>query len=243
MVSPAYSELSVDSTATTSARAISESCPSIAPTEAETTHRMNFNMVPSHFRQESSLLYKHMYLILSPPCCLEALREVALLMHKMMTMSIVRTLWIIYRQSGTGELPSPVTTYRGDRRVWPLEVQSLTKERVESSNDEDNNDDACLRLVEHCLQDLSEQHQQCQYELSVKTRVVHGYTRIIEYALEKFVKQGLESLHVDIDRRRASVRYQYNDTLLKRAYLAENPNESQVSFSSQSIPDFHRVTL
>jgi hypothetical protein len=242
MVSPAHSELSVDLKVTTSARAISESGHSIAPAEAETSHRMNFDMVPSYLRQESSLLYKHMYLILSPPCCLEALREVALLMHKMMTMSIVRTLWIIYRQSGTGELPSPVTAYRGDRRVWPLEVQSLTKERVESSNDEDN-DDACLRLVEHCLHDLSEQHQQCQYELSVKTRVVHGYTRIIEYALEKFVKQELESLHVDIDRRRASVRYHYNDTLLERAYLAENPNESQVRFSSRSVPCLLHVTL
>jgi hypothetical protein len=113
----------------------------------------------------------------------------------------------------------------------------LTEQIFEPSVDEDA--DACLRFVEHCLNDLSEQHQQCQCQLSIQTQAVHGYTRIIEYALEKFVKQGLESLHVDIDRQIASIRYQDNDTLLQRAYLAENPDHSQVSVS-RSFHDFLR---
>jgi len=150
----------------------------------------------------------------------------ALLMHKRMTMTIVHALWIVYRQSGTGELPSPVSAYRGDRRVWPPEVQSLTKQFVEPSV---NEDDTCLRYVEHVLNDLNEQHQQCQCQLSTKAQTVLGYTRIIEYALEKFVQQGLESFHVDMDRQMASIRYQYEDTLLQRAYLAESTHHSQVS--------------
>ena len=175
-----------------------------------------------------------MQLIMPPNSSLEALREVALVMHKTMTLTIVHALWIVYRKSGIGELPLPVSAYRGDCRVWPLEVQSLTKQHVELSVD----DDACLRLVEHCLNDLREQHEQCQCELPIKAQAVPGYTRIIEYALEKFVKQGLESLRIDIDRQIASVRYQYTDTLLQRAYLATKPDYCQVSEPSHYCHGF-----
>ena len=95
-----------------------------------------------------------------------------------------------------------------------------------------------VRLVEQCLNDLREQHEQHQCELPIKTRAVPGYTRIIEYALEKFVKQGLESLRVDIDRQIASVRYGYTDTLLQRAYLATKPNYCQVSEPSHYCHGF-----
>ena len=202
---------------------------------AETTHRMNFESVPHHLCRENPLLSRHMQLIMPPNRSLEALREVALLMHKTMTMTIVHALWIVYRQSGMGELPLPMSAYRGDCRVWPLEVQSLTKQLVEPSIDDD---DACLRFVEHCLNDLREQHEQCQCELPIKTQAVLGYTRIIEYALEKFVKQGLASLHVEIDRQIASVRYRYSDTILQRAYLATKPDYSQVSGSSHYFQGF-----
>ena len=195
---------------------------------------MNFDSVPHHLCRENPLLSRHMQLIMPPNSSLEALREVALVMHKTMTITIVHALWIVYRKSGIGELPLPVSAYRGDCRVWPPEVQSLTKQLVEPSID----DDACLSFVEHCLNDLSEQHEQCQCELPLKAQAVPGYTRIIEYALEKFVKQGLASLHVEIDRQIASVRYRYSDTILQRAYLATKPDYCQVSSSSDHFHGF-----
>ena len=201
---------------------------------AETSHRMNFDSVPHHLCEGNPLLSRHMQLIMPPNSSLEALREVALVMHKTMTITIVQALWIAYRKSGIGELPLPVSAYRGDCRVWPPEVRSLTKQLVEPSID----DDACLRFVEHCLNDLSEQHAQCQCELPIKAQAVPGYTRIIEYALEKFVKQGLASLHVDIDRQIASVRYRYSDTILQRAYFATKPDDCQVRGSSHHFHGF-----
>ena len=201
----------------------------------ETTQRMNFDSVPHHLCRGNPLLSRHMQLIIPSNSSLEALREVALVMHKTMTMTIVHALWVVYRKSGTGELPLPVSAYRGDCRVWPPEVRSLAKQLVEPSIDDD---DACLRFVEHCLNDLREQHEQHQCELPIKTRAVPGYTRIIESALEKFVKQGLASLQVDIDGQIASVRYRYNDTILQRAYLVTNPDYSQVSGSSHYFQGF-----
>ena len=198
----------------------------VGASEAETSHRMNFDSVPHYLCRGNRLLSRHVQLIIPPNSSLEALREVALIMHKTMTMTIVRALWIVYRKSGMGELPLPVSAYRGDCRVWPPEVRSLTKQLVEPSIDDD---DACLRFVEHCLNDLREQHERCQCELPIRTQAVPGYTRIIEYALEKFVKQGLASLDVEIDRQIASVRYRYSDTILQRAYLATNPDYCQVS--------------
>ena len=200
----------------------------------EITHRMNLDSVPHHLCQGNPLLSAYMQLIMPPNSSLEALREVALVMHKTMTITLVHALWIVYRKSGTGELPSPVSAYRGDCRVWPLEVQSLTKQLVEPSID----DDACLRCVEHCLNDLREQQERCQRELPIKTQAVPGYTRIIEYALEKFVKQGLASMRVDIDRQIASVRYRYSDAILQRAYLATKPDYCQVSLSSDHFHGF-----
>ena len=179
--------------------------------------RMNFDIVPPSLRRSNPLFANHMQTILPSSSRLKALRQVALLVHKMMTIDMVHELWIVYRKSGTGELPSPVSAYRGDLQVWITEVPSLTPQ-----------------LVAHCLNDLSEQHQQCQRELSAKTQAMPGYTRIIEYTLAKFVKQGLKSFRMDIDRQIASVRYQYNDAILQRAYLAAKPNDHQVSLSSRS---------
>jgi hypothetical protein len=188
---------------------------------------MNFDSVTHYLRQDNPRLARHMQLILPATCSLEALREMAVLMHQRMTVTSVHALWIVYRQSGTGELPSTVlSAYRGDRRVWPLAVQSLMKQWAEPSVDEEG---TCLRFVEHVLHHLHEQEQQWQWQLSTKAQTVSGYTRIIEYALEKFVKQGLESFHVEMDRQMASIRYEYNDTLLQRAYLAESTDHSQVS--------------
>ena len=187
---------------------------------------MNFDSVPHYLRQDNPRLARHIQLILPATCSLEALREMAVLMHQRMTVTSVHALWIVYRQSGTGDLPSTVSAYRGDRRVWPLAVQSLMKQWAEPFVDEES---TCLRYVEHVLHDLNEQEQQCQWQLSTQARTVSGYTRIIEYALEKFVQQELESFHVDMDRQMASIRYQYNDTLLQRAYLAECTHPSQVS--------------
>lgn len=192
-------------------------------------HRIDFNTIPDYFSQRNAVFAKHMQIILPPASSLEAFREIGLLMHKIMTTNIVHALWIVYRKSGTGELPSSVTAYRGDRRVWPMEVQSLVKEYANLSVDDH---DACQQVVHRYLYDLKMQNQQWQRELRIKILTVPGYTRIIEYALERFVKQELQPLHIDIDQRIASVQYRYADEILQRAYLAENPNDKQVSMFS-----------
>ena len=192
-------------------------------------HGMDFDVVPDYLCQTNPLFTTQMKILLPPTSNLQAFREIAILMHKMMTIGAVHGLWVIYRKSGTGELPSPVSAYRGDRTVWPVEVKSLTKQHVETLVD---NVDPCLRFVDQCLCDMKEKNRRCERELMTKAKVLPEYTRIIEYAMEKFVKEHLQSLSIDIDQQMATVQYQYTDEILQRAYLAENPNDSEVSFFS-----------
>ena len=133
--------------------------------------------------------------------------------------------------------------YRGDRRVWPLAVQSLMKQQcTEPTVDAEG---ACLCFVENILHDLHEQEQHCQWQLLTRAQTVSGYTRILDFALQKFVQQGLELFRVDMDRQMASIRYHYNETLLQHAYLAEctDPSQVRVSFSRCSTDDCTQSTI
>ena len=205
---------------------IGHNAPRAEAASSSTRHRMDFDTVPDYLGQTNPLFATHMQTILPPANSLETFREVAILMHKMMTINIVHALWLVYRTSGIGALPSPLSSYRGDRNVWPTEVQSLADQRIDPSVDKN---DAYLRFVEECLNDLSEQNQQCQRDLRTKTQDLRGYTRTIEHALETFVRQGLQTLKIDMDWQISFVRYHYIDELMRRAYLAENPNDHQVS--------------
>jgi hypothetical protein len=62
----------------------------------------------------------------------------------------------------------------------------------------------------------------------MKTSRLIDYTCSLKYIIEEFVQQGLQSLRTEIDQQIALVQYDYTDSLLKRAYLAQNPNENQV---------------
>jgi hypothetical protein len=153
-----------------------------------------------------------------------------------MSIAIVHSLWIVYQKSGMGNLPSttlPPPTNQIDRNIWPREVQSLMKQQ--SQVQYTNADDACLTFVNHCLQKLDDQSEQYRHELNVKTSRLCGYTRSMEYTIEKFIKQNLECIRIETDQQIALVQYYYTDQILERAYLSQNPNENQVNLLKSFI--------
>ena len=147
---------------------------------------------------------------------LDDLRAIAILMYRLLAIDLVRSLWIVYRQSGTGNLPSNLPGHPNvDTRIWPVEVQA-------------NMHDDPLAFVNRCLHTLDVRSEAYRSELRTKTGRWTSYTRSLECSLEQFVQHGLGPLRLEIDRHIAVVHYHHADGCLKRAYQAQKPNQSQV---------------
>ncbi|CAF1525959.1 unnamed protein product [Rotaria sordida] len=49
----------------------------------------------------------------------------------------------------------------------------------------------------------------------------------MEYTIEKFVQQGLQSLHIEINEHIATVQYHYTNIIFQQTYFAQNSNTNQ----------------
>ncbi|CAF1429963.1 unnamed protein product [Rotaria sordida] len=119
---------------------------------------------------------------------LDELRDIAILMHKIMSIDIVQSLWIVYRKYGMEEIQSKRPINVSDAKFWPKEVSSLMKKL---KNDNIIDESSCLIFANQCLQELYNKKEHYRHELNVKTTRLSGYNFSMEYTIEKFVQQGL----------------------------------------------------
>lgn len=203
---------------------------------------IDFDSVPDYLSQTNPCLEKKISCILPSTITLEQARDIAILMHKIICIEIVQSLWITYQKSGTGNLSSKQSDHQYPTKFWPYAVRShVTQSYMQNPNDISEDHEACLTLVNHCLQQLTRKNDQYRHELNVQTSRLTDYTRSLEFIMEKFVEQGVRSLRTATDHQIKLVQYFYTDQLLENAYLAQNPNEYQVS--SFSIHFFSNVKL
>jgi hypothetical protein len=199
---------------------------------------IDFETIPDYLSRQNQAFENKIHSIRPPTIQLEELREIAILIYKIMFLEIVKSLWIVYRTSGmggggggSGNLPSIILQINQlNMEIWPPEVQSYMK--LFKFNQNINEDNPCLSFVNHCLYQLDDQSKEYHHQLNVKTSRLVDYTRSLEYVIEKFVQQGLQPLRIETDQQIALVQYHYTDGLLKRAYLAQNPTENQVRLVS-----------
>lgn len=189
---------------------------------------MDFDSIPDYLCHSNPGLENKIKCILPTTIKLEELRDIAILMHKMMSIGIIQSLWIMYQKSGTGNLPVTLSigTNQINRKIWPKQVLALVKRSHTIYADEDN---ACLMFVNYCLNDLNEKSNQYRHELNIKTSRLHNYTRSLEHNIEKFVEKNLQSLRMEMDEQIALIQYHYTDQIFYRVYLAQNPKENQVN--------------
>jgi hypothetical protein len=117
---------------------------------------------------------------------LQEFRYVAILMHKIILLDIIHSLWITYRKSGMGDLPSMLQANHSNTNVWPTEVQSLIKQKqIQNINE----DEACLMFVNNCLQKLNDKNQEYRKELHFRTSRLRNYTPRIQQTMEKYIEQ------------------------------------------------------
>ncbi|CAF1344517.1 unnamed protein product [Adineta steineri] len=194
--------------------------------QKQTMTGIDFDLIPDYLCQTNQSFKRKVHSILPSTMNLEDLRAIAILIHKIFSIEIIYSLWIVYRKSGMGELQSTFQTNQIGTKVWPKDVRS----RIKTSQIQyiDDDDDACLTLVNSCLHDLNTKNNQYRRELIVKTSRLPGYNRSIEHIIEKFVQQRLHSLRIEIDQEIALVQYYYTDQILKRTYLDQKPNENQM---------------
>lgn len=165
---------------------------------------------------------------------LEDLRNVAILMHQILSIELIESLWIVYKKMGVGQLVCAIPLSISDtinRKIWPKEVQSYVKQSSMSTTTStaDNEYDACLMVVNSCLDELTNKSYHYRKKLNDLTSRLHQYSRSLECIIEKFVQQNLQqSLRKKIDQDILLIQYYYTDQLLQHAYLSQNPNENQV---------------
>ncbi|CAF1427824.1 unnamed protein product [Rotaria sordida] len=112
-----------------------------------------------------------------------------------------------------------------DTKLWPKEVSSLMEQL---KNDNIIDESSCLIFVNQCLQELYNKKKHYRREFNVKTTRLSGYNCSMEYTIEKFVQQGLQSLHIEINEHIATVQYHYTNIIFQHTYFAQNPNTNQI---------------
>ncbi|CAF1442208.1 unnamed protein product [Rotaria sordida] len=159
---------------------------------------------------------------------LDKIRDIAIRMHKIMSIDIVQSLWIVYRKYGMEEIQSKRPINVSDTKIWPKEVSSLMKQL---KNDNIIDESSCLIFANQCLQELYNKKEHYRHELNVKTTRLSGYNCSMECTIEKFVQQGFQSLHTEINEHIATVQYHYTNIIFQQTYFAQNPNTNQIQSS------------
>jgi hypothetical protein len=124
---------------------------------------INFETIPNYFSRQNQAFEKKMQSIRPLTIQLEELREIGILIYKIMFVEIVKSLWIVYRKSATGDFPSMIIlpNNRLDMKICPPQVQSYMK--LFQFNQNTNEDNSCLTFINHCLCLLDDRSKICVY--------------------------------------------------------------------------------
>ena len=167
------------------------------------------------------------------------LRKIALLIYKIRIIQIYQFLWTSYLKSGLGQLISPSErkqqqqplVYSTASPIWPKEIKTIVL--ANSSMDRTNENESCLKFVNHQLNELEYRLKECQGEFNVKINHFPGYTISIEKTFETYIEQHPYRLRMEIGHQIELLQYDYHIRALKLEYLRHQLNEYQVCMSSK----------
>ena len=148
----------------------------------------------------------------------EDLRQIAVLMHKLVSEQLFQSVWAAYFKSGTGLLQ---INQRGPS-IWPLHVKATVKQAIDAGTDENT---ACMKLVQDRLREFHDKIQNHQTELDHLKNHLPGDQEAIYQTIERYLQQKLASLRRKIEHTIVLVQYDYNDRALELEFLQLNPNE------------------
>ncbi|CAF3440255.1 unnamed protein product [Rotaria socialis] len=175
------------------------------------------------------------------------IQQLAVLMHRIATVQIDRYMMKVYLHSVQGTLKeSNYIPIEIDRRVWPIQVQSLmlthhkSTASMEIHTKEEDEQMVCEQLLHQHLQDMKEKIQDYEQQLNVKKQTLNDFTSNVEEIIQNYVQiYGIKPLNLKRDLNVALLNYHYDSELLQRQYLHEQPNEYQIQIA-KSISDAKR---
>lgn len=168
------------------------------------------------------------------------IHEIALLKHRLGVLSIRKDLTETYLRSVTGTLLENMNDITGkDRRVWPMEIQSLVlahRRRAATATitgpldmTDENIQQFCDSLLQEHLKERLEQIKQLESDLENKTLRTVAYSSTVSEIINDYVEtHGLISLKLKRDYKIATIKYKVEAELLERQYQNEKPNSYQV---------------
>ncbi|CAF1390310.1 unnamed protein product [Rotaria sordida] len=158
----------------------------------------------------------------------DELRKIAILIYKTILIQIYLRLWTVYLRSGMGRLinqscQQPLI-YPTDLRIWPKEIKTIVKS---SKTNKTNENDTCMCFVKDYIHELNKQLKQYQIELNIKINNCKCYTPVLGEILEKYIKENLSSLNLEIDHKIEIIQYDYQIQALKIEYQRQKPTATQ----------------
>lgn len=192
---------------------------------------MDFDIIPDYLSENNPYLEtKLQVLSVSWLSKIKELRDIAILMHQIKSIELVRSLWLIYRRSGTGNLPTPFPIDRSDSKIWPEEVRSLalSHRQFRHQHLDDEDEDPYLAFVDQQLMELLTHITNFEQKLRIKQNSLSNFDTTIEAYLVKIIQDGLECQRMDIELHIDMVEYDFIDILLKRQYQTLALDQKQV---------------
>ncbi|CAF4122546.1 unnamed protein product [Adineta steineri] len=157
----------------------------------------------------------------------EQLREIAILIYKIMVIQTYHLLWTAYLKSGTGQLILQVQTqslYSLTSSIWPKQVTAMVSMTNTNSV---NENEIYLNFVNKHLLKLNAQLRSYKHNLNIKANHYSGYTLAIQNCIETYIEQHLQSFRLNIEHHIELLHYDYHIRALKLEYLRHCSNEYQ----------------
>lgn len=151
---------------------------------------------------------------------IEDIRSMAIVMHKLAVIKLQGQLWLSY-------IPAQ------DVCIWPVKVKSfiLSKQRITTELSCIDEDRFCRDISYKFIQELNQQEQQYQEEISSKKSSM-VYTDSMEECLNSFIEQhGIRLLRLKCQLKRQLIKFDYQEQLFQLNYRQQQPTHEQVSFS------------
>ncbi|CAF3804889.1 unnamed protein product [Rotaria sp. Silwood1] len=183
-------------------------------------HENLMENIPYYLSKESKL-FEQMISDVTSSEMIEALREMAIVIHQLFFIVFEKSLWSTYLKSGTGQLQLNQMDNNNSNHphLWPIQVQKFVHKQSPGNIDTA----ACLNYVIQHLDQLDEKLKQYQTKYNMKKNQFLNYLPRIQ----TFVHQQLESARWATEQEIAIVRYNYTDHVLELQFLAYNPTQQQ----------------
>ncbi|CAF1586319.1 unnamed protein product, partial [Adineta steineri] len=180
------------------------------------------NFLTKHDNSFKQMLYQAQLLIKSTNTAtaidIKQLREIAIIIYKIMIIQTYHVLWTVYLKSGRGELIISSETVP----IWPKDIISFLK-----VNNTTNSHEIYLNFVNQHLHALDSQLNICKTELNTKVNNICGYSIMVQKIIETYIEKHIQSFRSKTEHQIELIHYDYHIRKLKLEYIQHNSNQYQ----------------